>query len=156
MWKQILCAAHSGHCAPCCLPGGALCSARGTAHWKQAFFCSIPKLCYGAKGGGLSAALAAEKRLGHSLGRLLGGCPSFRTSHLLCASLITVPGWLVSLQKPECTSVSISHLSIPDFLPLHASSISGERTTFWFLSHLTTASARGCENSILQIIYIPL
>lgn len=64
-----------------------------------------------------------------------------------------------------CTSLSgvttetkpVSHtIPIPDFLPLHASSISGGHTTLQLLSHLTTARVHGCENSILQITHIPL
>lgn len=63
--------------------------------------------------------------------------------------------WYHSRNQNAALPVSYTIL-IPDFPPLHASSISGERTTFWFFSHLTTASTRGCQNSILQIIYIPL
>lgn len=50
----------------------------GTQHTGNVFFYSILKLCHGAKGD--------EKRVGHSLSRLLGGCLLARTSLLLCAS----------------------------------------------------------------------
>lgn len=47
--------------------------------------------------------------------RLLGGCPSARTSLLLCASLITAPGCLVSQQNQNAAQPVSHTISIPDF-----------------------------------------